>query len=157
MSGTEAASPLEDREAHRRYGVALFNRTWELMGRSDRTPDDDAEIVHTAHASTCHWLACGAPENFARGEWLCSRAYVTVGRPEPALYHAQRVLDICQRHGIGDWDLAYAYEALARASALGGDVGAARDWHAKASRAADDIAEEDDRAQLLTDLDTIVL
>jgi hypothetical protein len=36
------------------------------------------------------------------------------------------VLELCQEHGIGDWDLAFAHEALARASAVDGDR-AARD------------------------------
>ena len=35
------------------------------------------------------------------------------------MFHAQKVLDICQREGIDDFDLAFAYEALARASAAG--------------------------------------
>jgi hypothetical protein len=55
-------------------------------------------------------------ENLARGEWLCSRVYSVLGRAEAALWHAQRCLDHCEAAGIGDWDLAYAYEALARAS-----------------------------------------
>ncbi|MFL6138983.1 MAG: hypothetical protein ACJ74O_14465 [Frankiaceae bacterium] len=155
-TGNDTASQA-DRQLHRQWGVALFNRAWELMRRTDRMPDEDAELVHTVHASAYHWLQCGGPEHVARGEWQCSRVYVVLGRPEPALHHARRVLDICRRHGIGDWDLAFAYEALARASALSGDVGAARDWLAQARSAADDIAEEGDREQLLGDLATIVV
>ncbi|MFL5666257.1 MAG: hypothetical protein ACJ8BW_33655 [Ktedonobacteraceae bacterium] len=42
------------------------------------------------------------------------------GSPQSALYHANTCLEICQQHAIGDFDLAYAYEALARAyAALG--------------------------------------
>ena len=154
---TPPTRPDVDRETHRRLGVALFNRSWELMNRTDRTGDDDAELVHTAHASLYHWLQCGGPENAARGEWLCSRVYVVVGRPEPARYHAERVLAICQRHGIGDWDLAYAYEALARASAAAGDTIDGHRWLGQARAAAGDIAEDDDREQLLADLATIPL
>jgi hypothetical protein len=65
------------------------------------------------------------PANRARGEWLVSRVYAVAGRPEVALHHAERCLAWCERGGLADWDLAFAYEALARASRLAGDDGAA--------------------------------
>lgn len=69
------------------------------------------------------------------------------------LHHARRVLDLCEEHGIGDWDLAFAHEALARAHALAGDAAAAQ---AEVSLAlAVDIADADDRALLLSDLQTV--
>lgn len=145
----------DERVLHRRWAVALFNHSWELMDRADRDADGDAELVHTAHASLYHWLQVGAPENAARGEWQCSRVYSALGRPEPAVYHAERVLAICRRHGIGDWDLGYAYEALARAHAVAGDRDAARHWLDEARRASELVAEDDDRVQLLADLDTV--
>jgi hypothetical protein len=78
-----------------------------------------------------------------------------LGRGEPAGYHARRCLEICQDNGIGDWDLAYAYEALARAASVAGDLAAAGTWAEQARRAADDIAEDDDRDAVLADLATI--
>jgi hypothetical protein len=74
-------------------------------------------------------------------------------RPEPALHHARRVLEICATNGIGDWDRAFAYEALARASALAGDDVAAR--AALESAQAQDVADADDRELLERDLATI--
>jgi len=41
--------------------------------------------------------------------------------PEPALCHAKRYLEICEESNIGDFDLAYAYEAMARAYAVAGE------------------------------------
>jgi hypothetical protein len=81
--------------------------------------------------------------------------YCVLGRGEPALYHARFVLDICQRHGIGDWDLAFAYEALARAHAVAGDRDESRRWLEQARLASVDITEDDDRELLLGDLETI--
>jgi len=72
-------------------------------------------MIHAAHASRYHWGKIGAPVNFARGEWQISRVYSILKRFEAALYHAQRCLEICKGNKIGDFDLAYAYEALARA------------------------------------------
>src|SRR5437899_11461893 len=125
------------------------------MERDDRTADDDDTMLHVAHASRYHWGQVPAPATLARGEWLCSRVYAVLGRSEPSLYHAQRVLDICTRDGIGDWDLAFAYEALARASAVAGDAAGARSFTEQALAAAEDTAEADDRGVLLGDLESI--
>ena len=57
--------------------------------------------------------------------------------------------------GIGDWDLAFAYEALARAHAIAGDARQAREYTDQALAAAEDIAQDEDRDLLLGDLETI--
>jgi hypothetical protein len=139
-------------DLHRHLAVGLFTDTWRMMELEDREPDEDALMVHQAHASLYHWLRVGSPKHAARGEWQCSRVYTLLGRAEPALYHAGRVLEICQGNGIGDWDLGYAYEALARAVAVAGDGATAREWLDRAHAAAADIAEDDDRELLLDDL-----
>jgi DNA-binding transcriptional MerR regulator len=135
----------------------LFNKTWQLLEQEGRTGDDDAQMIHTAHASRYHWgqVPTATPAHLARGEWLVSRVYAMVGRAEPALYHARRVLDLCQRSGIGDFDLAFAYEALARASAVAGDADRAREYTDQALAVAEDIADDEDRDLVLADLETI--
>jgi DNA-binding transcriptional MerR regulator len=139
----------------RKLAAELFNGVWALMETEDRTRAQDDRMLHMAHASRHHWEQVGTPANLARGEWLCSRVYAVLGRAEPALHHATRVLEICEEHGIGDWDLAFAYEALARAHAVAGDPEATEAALARARAAADDIAEAEDRDLLLSDLATI--
>jgi tetratricopeptide (TPR) repeat protein len=135
----------------------LFNETWRLMETEGRTRQDDDRMIHAAHASRYHWgrVATATPAHLARGEWQISRVYAVLGRPEPALHHARRVLDLCQEHGIGDWDLAFGYEALARAYAIAGDIRQAREYTDKALAAAADIAGDEDRDLVLADLETI--
>jgi hypothetical protein len=93
--------------------------------------------------------------NVARGEWQVSRVYSVLGRAEPAHWHAQRCLDICQDRGIGDFDIAYAWEALARAAKVAGQDDEMNRYLAKARAAAVSIKEEDDRQQFNSDLATI--
>ncbi len=138
---------------HRRLGADLFNGTWELMEKEDRTHEDDDLMVHMTHASSYHWRLVGQPVNFVRSEWQCSRVSAVLRRPEPSMHHATRALEICTANGIGDWDLAFCHEALARAHAVAGDTEAAR---AEIERAlAIDIAEDAERALLTGDLETI--
>lgn len=141
----------------RLLAAQLFNQTWRLMEQQHRTVDDDDRMIHAAHASRYHWgqVAEATPAHLARGEWQISRVYALLGRAEPALHHAQRVLDICQQNGIADWDLAFAYEALARACAVAGDAGQARHYTDQALAATRNIADDEDRALVLADLQTI--
>ncbi len=141
----------------RLLAAQLFNETWRLLEQQRRTRADDDRMIHAAHASRYHWgqVPTATPAHLARGEWQISRVYAVLGRAEPALHHARRALDLCQGNGIGDWDLAFAFEALARAHAVAGDAGLAREYTDQALAAAADIAEQEDRDLLITDLETI--
>jgi len=146
-----------DDAARRQLAVDLFNHVWTLMEMPDRTPRQDVEMIHAAHASRYHWglVPEATPANLARGEWQISRVYAVLKMAESARYHAQRVLDICQDNGIGDWDLAFAFEALARAHAVAGEAGKARHYTDRALAAVANITDEEDRALVLADLETI--
>ncbi|HTZ44610.1 MAG TPA: hypothetical protein VMB79_12180 [Jatrophihabitans sp.] len=141
----------------RRLAASLYNATWDLLDKPDRTQAEDDAMIHGAHASRHHWGQVGAPENFARGEWQCSRVYAVLGRAEPCLHHARRVLEICQANGIGSWDLAFAHEALARGYAVAGDLAEARAWTERALASAAGIpeAEATERELVLADLAAI--
>ena len=41
---------------HRQLGVDLFNATWKLLDKPERTPGEVDTMIHTAHASAYHWL-----------------------------------------------------------------------------------------------------
>ena len=157
---TVMGTPTEvlDNEAQRRLGVDLFNKAWTLMEKSGRRPEDDDELLHCAHASAYHWLNVGTQANRARSEWQCSRVYAILGRAEPALHHAQRCLEICEAapEALEEWDLPFAYEALARAHATAGNAAETMRYLELGRAGAATIADEDDRALLETDLATIV-
>lgn len=140
---------------HRQMAVKLFNFTWDLMEKAERTQAEEDTMLNAAHASRYHWSEAGTAVNLARGDWQISRVYTVLKRPEPALYHAQRCLDICLENNFGDFDLAYAYEALARASALAGNLTDARNYFLQAVAAGEKIAEADDRQLFDKDMQTL--
>jgi hypothetical protein len=137
---------------HRQLGVDLYNSTWTLLEKPDRTDLETDELIHRAHASRWHWGQVGEPVNLARGEWLCSRVYALLGRGEPAVWHARRCIEIDEGAGLGDWDIASAYEAMARALLVSGDRAGAAQSKAKATAALAGIAEADDREVIEQDL-----
>jgi hypothetical protein len=133
---------------HRHLGVDLYNDTWRLL----ESHEDDDELLHQAHASAYHWLKAPEcePRNCARSEWLCSRVYSVLGRAEPALHHAHRCIDICEAdpENMEDWDLPFAYEALARAQAIAGNAGEADRYEQKARELGASLADPEDREHL---------
>lgn len=145
----------EQHKLHRQFGVDLFNFTWDLLTKAERTRDEDDLMLNAAHASRYHWSVVGEPVNFARGEWQISRVYCVLKRAEPALYHAQRCLEICQENEIGDFDLAYAYEGIARALFVAGDREGSRRYRSLAEQAGEAIAEADDQEIFRKDLATL--
>ena len=142
-------------DVHRKFAVECFNGTWDLLDKKNRTPEDSTQMIHMAHASRYHWGEIGTPLNFARGDWQISRVYATLGEFQNALTYAKSCLQLCQDHGFDDFDLAFAYEALARAYAVAGNT-AARDQHLELAKAAGEaIEKDDDKGYFFSQLATI--
>ncbi len=142
-------------ELHEKLGISLFNRVWDLIDKTDRSEDETELMINAAHASLYHWMQVGDPVNFARGEWQVSRVYCLAGQAEQALHHAGNSLRICLNNAIGDFDLAFAYEALARANALMGNKQKTKENVDLAMAASGSIREKEDRDYLLHELNTI--
>jgi hypothetical protein len=143
-------------EEHHRLRIELYNRTWQLL-EAGADPD---EIADTAHASAHHWRhAAGATAaNRARSHWLCSHVYAVLGRPEPALHHAGRCLElvVASPAEMDDFDLPAAYEALARAHASAGDEAEARRYVEPGRAGTEKIAHAEDREHLESQLASIL-
>ncbi|MGI8479925.1 MAG: hypothetical protein ACR2M2_08735 [Gaiellaceae bacterium] len=82
-----------------------------------------------------------------RGEWQCARVYAILGRAEPALWHAQRCLELTEAGGDGfeDWDLPGAHQALAHAHVAAGNLNEARAWAALAREELEGVEDPEDR------------
>ena len=146
---------IQTQDLDKKLAVDLFNQTWDLLDKTDRTPEEVDTMIHAAHASRYHWGEVGTPLEFARGEWQISRVYAVLNRPEPALYHARRCLDLCQANEIGDFDLAFAYEALARAYATAGELDKSGEYIELAMQAAEQIEDKDNREYFESELLTV--
>ena len=135
---------------HRRAAVEANSGVYGLLDQADRTADDDARLVHMAHAAAHHWTIAGGVEHSARAEYLCSHVYAYLGRAEPALDHAKRCMGLCDEAGLQDFDRAFAHEAMARALACAGQLDQAAD-HVAAAWAVP-IADPEDRSICEADL-----
>jgi len=81
--------------------------------------------------------------------------YTVLNRPQSAFWHAKGCLDIFKEDNIRDWDIAFAYEAMARACAVAGQKAECKNYLELANKAAEQIKEKGDRDYLLSELKTI--
>ncbi len=153
---------FDELQAHKKFAVGCFNKTWELMDKKDRTGDDEDEMMRLVHASRYHWgqvVAAGVPKtgpiNLERGDWQVSRVYSLLNKPKPARYYGERCLEICTQNDIGDFDIAFAYEAVARAYALEGNKAEYEKNLQLAKEAGGKIEEEGNRKYFFSELETI--
>jgi hypothetical protein len=140
---------------HKKFAIDLFNFVWSLLDKPERTVQENDKMVHAAHASRFHWGEVGTPVEIERGEWQISRVYSVLNRPQAALYHAQRCLAICSENQIGDFDIAFAYEALARAYAKAGADLECTQYFELAHKAGEHIKEKEDRDYFFSELNSI--
>ncbi|HEY9122027.1 MAG TPA: hypothetical protein VIM80_03440 [Brevefilum sp.] len=147
---------MEDRLAlNKSFAIKCFNQTWTLIEKDDRSQEDIDCMINAAHASRYHWEIAGKAVNIARGEWLISRVYAILKRAEPCLYHADRCLKVTLESNLQDFDLAFAYEAVARACELAGDEVETAKYIIQAKEAGAKIADKNDRAYFFSELKTI--
>ena len=147
----------KDVDLHRELGAELFNRVWDLLAVEQRTPEQEAEMVHAVHASAYHWSRVGEGPRLARAEWQCSWVYSELERPEPALYHAHRCEAVCKQHAdeLEDFDLPAMHEAFARAQLVAGNREEAMHRLKLASDLCAAIADPEDREIIQAQIDSI--
>ncbi len=145
----------EQKTIHKQFAVNCFNAVWDLLDKKDRTPEDDINMIHTAHASRYHWGLIGTPLEFQRGEWQISRVYATLKQGNSALKHAEVCFNTCKENKIADFDMAFACEAMARANAVIGNIGKRDVFIEMAKKAAKEIEEEENKEYFLSELESV--
>lgn len=151
MSEAEATA---DRQLHEALAKQVNGEVWALLDKPDRTVEEDERLVLAAHASAYHWLLVGSAVHHQRGEWMLAHVHTVLSVEAPARHHARRCLALTETFAaeMKDFDVAYAYEAVARAAALGEDSDSARRYLQLAEAQGARIADEEDRTIFLADL-----
>ena len=147
----------DERAVHERFSVDCFNLAWDLLDRSDRSPEQDEEMVRLSVASTWHWTKrsdCTA-ENLSVGLWQTSRIHAVLGHAEEARRYASLCVQESSKGGVGVFFLAYAYEATARAEALAGNASVATAALGQAEKLLERVEDADAQSMLEQDLDDV--
>lgn len=142
-------------EADEPFGKQLHSLTWTLLEKTSRTPDEDELMLHAAHASLYHWLQVGTAVHHQRGIWMIARVHTVLGNRDQALRYANRCMELTNAHGdlLEDFDIAFAWEAIARTQALAGHQAEAQKALARAIELGEAIVDEEDREIYFQELD----
>src|SRR5882672_11645033 len=141
--------------AHRFFSAQCFNEAWDLIGKADRSAEEDEYLISVCHASLWHWRRrpdC-ASRHLSIGYWQLSRVYALVGEAADACKYGELCRDVSAAEG--PLLRGYACEALARAAMAGGDRAAAIRLKREAHLLATQVEDTDDRALLVNDLNSI--
>lgn len=142
---------------HRALAAGYFNAAWDLIDRTDRTPEQDRDMLTLAFASRQHWIeAGGTAQNLAVADWQVAHTASLAGLAGVALVFARAAVERAESaDDVPTWLLASVHEGLARAHAAAGD-GAS--YEQEAQRCRDLLAQVDgdgDRALVQSQLDAI--
>jgi hypothetical protein len=143
--------------AHKRFSVDCFNKTWELIDKEGRTPEENEKMLLLSMASTWHWTQredC-EPTNLSVGYWQISRVHAILGRADEARRYGTLCLEASCGEGIAPFYLGYAHEALARAEKVAGNRNEMEEHLGEARKAAERMTDADAKKMLLDDLATI--
>jgi hypothetical protein len=154
-----AAKPDFDLQtAHRYFAPAAFNLAWTFLDQPERTAEDADRLLEASYASLWHWRQRSdcSPAKLAIGYWQLARIYAVLGRAADAERYGQLSLASANEDGT-PFLRGYAYEALARASAVAGDSRACRERIEQAEHWASQIEEADEKKALEDDLTTIAV
>ena len=142
-------------EAHKYFAQSSNARVWTLLQQSKRSPEENEAMLRAAFASAYHWKFAGTVVHQQRGEWLICHVYAVLGHAREALRHAERCFELTQSYKeiMKDFDIAYAFEGLARSHAMMGDHHMAQEFFVLAQQAGQTIADEEDRSIFLSDFE----
>ena len=145
--------------AHKYFSATCFNQTWDYINKTERSAQEDDEMLASAFASLWHWMQREdrKPENLPIGYWQVSRVYALLGQADNARRFGQRSLELAQADGAEPVFVGFAYEALARAESIAGNQGKASEYLQAARRLAEQVSDAEDRQLLEKDLDALTV
>jgi len=148
---------FDHQAAHKYFSAHCFNNAWDLIDKSERTPEEDEQMIRLSLASQYHWSQRedSSSTSASTGFWQTSRIYALIGEVDNARRYGQLCLDASREEGVEPFYLGFAYEALARAEAIAGNEQLMEAFLEKAHSTAEKIDKEDEKKMLLDDLKTI--
>jgi len=105
----------------RRFASRANNRAWTLSEQVPRTPEEDQEMLHAAHAAMHLWSAVGTARHFASAQLLLGQVHALLGKAHYALSYAQAAHEYFIANSSEPLQLAISHAILANAAHCAGN------------------------------------
>lgn len=139
---------------HRYFGVEFNNNAWEYFEKENKTQEDVEDMIRYAHSSLHHWklFSGGTIANVQRGKYMVAKAYALAGNKPEALVHAKECLELTEKNPdkMEDFDFAFAYEIMALAQFINGNMNEFQRYKTLSENSVNEIKDEEDR-KIFTD------
>lgn len=142
----DAVSPEELAKWHRWFAVECNNRAWRLAETASRSAEDDAEMLHCAHAAALHWGKVGGELHRARAAMLLAHVCALLGDGKRALDYARSSFDYVMARESPAWEVAFAHAVLANAAAASRDHALHATHYARAKALGSALPEAEERS-----------
>jgi len=138
---------------HRSIAVSTYSACWDLL-ESERSAEDDRNLLSLAFTSRYHWMHAGDKTQWATADWMVSRCAAAIGEGSLSMKFAKSALA-----GIPEdapaWMRASMHEGMARACAAIGDVEGREQHIAQALKALASEPSQEDRELIESQIATI--
>lgn len=143
--------------AHKYFSADCFNKTWDYIDKPTRKTNEEDAMLCLSLASLWHWTQredC-TNTNLSIGYWQVARVFALIRQADNARHYGELCLEVSQKEGVEPFYLGYAYEALARAEHVAGNLDKKEDLLIQAHQAASSISDAEEKKMLLKDLATL--
>ncbi len=145
-------SPEELATCQRRIAARANNKAWELSEKLNRTPAEDQEMLHAAHAAMHLWSIVGNENNKAHAEQLLAHVYALHGDATRAEQYFQGPRAFFASGQCEAWEVAISRTIAANVAACVGDVGEHKTLYLEAASLIAALPGAEDREILLATL-----
>lgn len=129
-----------------------FNRTWQLLDEGVLSREQEEEMLAATFTQRHLWYEVGDARNHAIADWQVSRVAAVLGYADLARRFGERSLEIALENDLDPFVVGFAHEAIARAAADVDDIDTFQEHLELARATLDDIAGDEDRDVLASDL-----
>jgi hypothetical protein len=143
--------------AHKYFSAECFNRAWDYIDKPMRKQSEDESMLQLSLTALWHWTQrkdC-TPTNLSIGYWQVSRVYALLRQAENARRYGNLCLEVSQGEDVASFYRGYAYESLARAEMVSGNMDQMEKHLIQAHQIATALPDAEEKKMLLKDLATI--
>jgi hypothetical protein len=152
---SDKLEPGDTQRWQRHFASQSNNHAWRLSELHARTPEQDEEMLHAAHAAMYLWASIGNARNHAHAAQLLAHVYALLGMGAEASRYQARSQAMFFGPDAQPWEVAIAHAVAANVAAANGEGERHAEHHRTAARLIAALASAEERKILESTLDVV--